>query len=47
MPVVATMIGALVPDAFTSRFIQPSKPRPLTNTTLASATFFASAGVGW
>ena len=46
MPLVATMIGALLPEARTSRLIQPSKPRPLVITTLASATFLASAGAG-
>ena len=43
---LATMVGALVPDALTSRVIQPSSPRPLTTTSLASAIFFASVGVG-
>src|SRR6516162_133546 len=46
MPLVATTIGALVPDALTSRSSQPSKPSPLTNTSLASATFLASPGEG-
>src|SRR5262249_55648629 len=46
MPLVAPTIGALVPDALTSRSSQPSKPSPLTNTSLASATFLASPGEG-
>ena len=45
-PLLATITAALVPDALTSRGIQPSKPSPLVNTTLASASFFASAGDG-
>ena len=45
-PLVATTTGALLPDALTSRSIQPSKPSPLVNTIFASASFFASAGDG-
>ena len=30
-----------------SRSIQPSKPRPLTTSTLAAATALALLGVGW
>ena len=45
-PRCATRSRALVPDALTSRVIQPSRPSPLTNTTLAAASVLASAGVG-
>ena len=43
---LAVMIVALLPADCTSRGSQPSRPRPLTNTSLASAIFLASAGVG-
>src|SRR5262245_26933153 len=46
MPFEAITAGALLPDARTSRLIQPSKPSPLAITTLASATLRASAGDG-
>src|SRR5689334_11007050 len=46
MPDVTVTTDALPPADFTSRGNQPSKPSPLTNTSFASATFFASAGVG-
>src|SRR5665213_1804526 len=46
MPSVAVTISALLPEDCTNRGSQPSKPRPLTTTSLASAIFFASAGAG-
>ena len=46
MPLVAVMIGALLPEDCTSRGSQPSRPRPLMMSSLASAIFFASAGAG-
>ena len=46
MPSVAVTTFALLPEDCTSRGSQPSKPRPLTMISLASAIFFASAGVG-
>jgi hypothetical protein len=46
MPLVATTGFALLPEAFTRRAIQPSNPSPLMMTTLAAATFLASAGAG-
>src|SRR5262245_15660313 len=46
MPLVAVITWALLPDALTSRSIQPSKPSPLTRMSLASASRLASAGEG-
>ncbi len=46
MPSVAVTIAALLPEDCTSRGSQPSSPRPLMTTSLASAIFFASVRRG-
>ena len=44
--VVAVTMTALPPADCTSRGSQPSRPKPLTKTSFASAIVLASAGVG-
>ena len=46
MPSVAVTIAALLPEDCTSRGSQPSRPKPLTTSSFASAIFLASAGAG-